>query len=104
MAKREKFRIPDLRNVTMPFICDELGDIRAQIKGLQKYEGILKERAKSLKEDDVEEYEGDVFEMVFNQVCQVRLDNDLIRMDMDEEWLTAHSKEVEYVMIKVNKL
>lgn len=38
----EKFRIPNLQNATLPFLADELIEIRKVASFAKKYEGVLK--------------------------------------------------------------
>lgn len=108
MTEKPEFRIPDLSNATPSFLVDELGSLREQIKDMQKYEGILKERLKAEYENDAKykaegSIKGTTFSVKATEVVQVRLDGDRIREEMGDEWCTAHSKEIKYIELRTKR-
>lgn len=81
----DTFRAPNLANATNPFIVDELGEIRSEIKPRQKYEKVLGEVLKNQIENgtlvnmDGKSIEGDSYIATFKWVDKMIADGDKIK-------------------------
>jgi len=93
-------KLPDLSNATPPYLADELGDIRAEIKRLQKLEGLYKDVLEAKKDPEATTVEGDKWCQVFEMVSQMRINADLCRQHLDAETLAKVTAEVSYRQIK----
>ena len=101
---KPKSRMPNLDNATPGAIVDWLGGVRDEMKTLKKLEGYYKEGLMARIDEDEIEIEGDVYIAAITEVVQARIDGDLIKKEMGEEWWKDHCKTIEYQMIKTTKL
>lgn len=104
MAKT-KVEMPNFANATPEFLTDELGDIRDQIKKLEKIKDLISEalkgRARLLKET---KFIGERYTSEIVQMSRTGLDTALVKESMDEDWIAAHSKTTEYPQVNVKPI
>ena len=96
-----KLEMPNLANATPSFLIDEMGRLRAEIKKLEQMEGYYKEALKAQWPEGEKSHEGENYLAERLYVVQSRLDSAKIKEDMDEDWMSEHSKEVSYYQFKV---
>lgn len=104
MAKT-KTEIPNLANATPEFLTDELGEVRAQIKKLEKlkdlYSEALQGRARLLGQT---KFIGDKYTSEIVQMSRTGLDTAKVKESMDEDWVAEHSKTTEYSQVNVKSI
>lgn len=98
MTKQE---LPNLANATPSFLIDEMGKLRAEIKKLQQLEGYYKEGLKARWPEDETSLDGETYSCNKENVVQFRLNTEMIRADMDEDWIRDHSKTLSYSQFKI---
>lgn len=101
---RKRDALPDLRNATPMAIVDWLGSTRVELAKLKKLEGYYKEGLKAKLEDGEDEVEGEEFRAEIVDVCQRRLDNELVKEEMGAQWWDKHCHDIEFQQIRTSKL
>lgn len=104
MAK-SKTPIPNLSNATPEFLTDELGDLRKQIKGLEKQKDLiteaLKGRARILEQTS---FVGERYTADLVQLSRSGLDTTAIREEMGEDWCAERTKTTDYEQLNVKEI
>lgn len=70
-------------------ICDEIGDLDAQVKALEKR---IKAAKEELAERDVSRVEGERFNIQRSDFCRWTLIREDVVAELGEDWCTKHSK------------
>lgn len=99
----EVFSAPNFGNATDAFIVDELGEIGPIVKGVTKYEKMLKEVAKSRKPEDKNSLEGETYIMFFEDKVRTGFGADLLREHVDSVSLAKCLTSTEYVETRTKK-
>lgn len=102
--KSRKSGLPNLDNATPAILVDWLGAMREQMKELKQLEGYYKQALTARLGEDEDEITGELFEAEIIDVEQMRLDNDVVKEEMGEEWWSDHCKLIEYQMIKTKRI
>lgn len=102
-AKREPFRIPDLSNATVPFLVDDLADVRGQIKEMQKYEGILKARLQAERGDKTS-LDGATHRVTFSARSRSGLSADKVIAKFGEDAVKDCYSTTDYVEMRTSEI
>lgn len=96
--------MPNVAEMDVPQIVDALGSVREIAKEAKKREGFLKEALLArAKEGNIMLAEGHEWTAVITAETQSRLDTELIRKDMSEEWIQDHSKGIEFFKVTTKR-
>ena len=105
VPKNDENKLPNLSNATPEFLVDEIGDVRQQIKELEKKKGFYQEallgRARLLGQTH---FKGDRWEADIVELSRTGLDTQTVKEEMGEEWYAEHCKVTSYQQINTKRV
>lgn len=104
MAKT-KFTPPNLSNATLPFLIDEAGKLRDEIKELEPALEFYKQAIKSrMKKDGLGAKAGDKYLATLTVADRVSLDTAAIKAEMGEDWCADRSRVTPVTTLKIDDI
>lgn len=103
MARKVKYKLPDLTNATPAFLIDEIGKLAEASNHAKKLSKMYKEALTARLPDyrETEEFQGDTFKLRRNKYTMERLDNDKAKETLDRAGLlNEHLKVLEITSMR----